>query len=62
MLFVGSMDYEPNIDAVCWFVKHIRPRICQRIAAARLIVVGVNPVAGVRELHDGNRVIVTGTG
>lgn len=40
MLFVGALDYEPNTDAVLWFIDEVLPLVRSRIPEARLRVVG----------------------
>jgi len=40
VLFVGSMGYRPNIQAVDWLVQEIWPAVRARVAAARLAVIG----------------------
>ena len=39
-MFVGALDYRPNIDGVCWFCRHVWPEILRRHPAARLLLVG----------------------
>ncbi|MHB1139755.1 MAG: glycosyltransferase family 4 protein, partial [Microthrixaceae bacterium] len=39
-LFVGALDYEPNSDAVEWFVRHVFPAVRRRVPDAQLRVVG----------------------
>jgi sugar transferase (PEP-CTERM/EpsH1 system associated) len=46
-VFVGAMDYPPNVDAVCWFVRDIWPAIRERYPMARFQIVGHNPVSAV---------------
>jgi len=61
VVFVGSMDWLPNEDAVRWFVEEILARIRTRRPAARLTIVGRDPPAAVRALGNGGRgVTVTG--
>lgn len=61
MVFTGAMDWLPNIDGIKFFVREILPRIRQRDAEARLVVVGSNPSDRlVRELAD-HSVRFTGT-
>jgi len=49
-VFVGALDYRPNIDAACWFCGEVWP-IVQRInPQAQLWLVGRAPVAAVRRL------------
>ena len=59
--FVGAMFYEPNIDAVHFFARRIFPLILQRLPNARFVIIGRDPTADVRALHDGSRITVTGT-
>jgi glycosyltransferase involved in cell wall biosynthesis len=40
LLFVGSMDYWPNRDAVDWFTSSVMPRILQKNPDTRLQLVG----------------------
>ena len=59
--FVGAMDYEPNVDAACWFAESIWPRVRRRCGDARWWVVGRSPVPSVLRLHDEGNIRVTGT-
>lgn len=49
-VFVGALDYRPNVDAVCWFAETVWPSIHGRIAGSKLWLVGRRPTAAVREL------------
>jgi glycosyltransferase involved in cell wall biosynthesis len=53
LVFLGSMDWRPNIDAVRWFVAGILPLIRRRYPECSLTVAGRNPTAEVR--HGGRR-------
>jgi sugar transferase (PEP-CTERM/EpsH1 system associated) len=59
LVFVGTMDYWPNIDGVVWFVREVLPQLRSRWPALRLHVVGRNPPAAVRALAC-DAVVVTG--
>src|SRR5215831_9334673 len=62
LVFVGSMDWMPNDDGIRWFASEIFVRIQERVAGARLTVVGRSPSPGIRELAARNPAIgVTGT-
>jgi glycosyltransferase involved in cell wall biosynthesis len=61
LLFVGKMDYHPNVDAVLFFYHTIFPRIRQVEPRAHLYIVGREPPAEIRALHTGTDVVVTGT-
>lgn len=60
MVFVGSLDYGPNEDAVLWFCRDILPLIAETLPEVSFTVVGKKPSERVRALHDGRRIIVTG--
>ncbi|HKT52469.1 MAG TPA: TIGR03087 family PEP-CTERM/XrtA system glycosyltransferase [Candidatus Angelobacter sp.] len=62
VLFAGSMDYAPNIDAVEWFYRNSLPLMRREMPELRFVIVGRNPSRAVRELaHDAGAVTVTGT-
>jgi glycosyltransferase involved in cell wall biosynthesis len=60
VLFVGAMDWEPNIDAVEYFCVEIWPSIQARVPATRFRIVGRDPVRRVRRLASSS-VEVTGS-
>jgi len=49
LVFVGSMDWHPNEDAMIWFVEEIYPRIRQQVSHARLTIVGRSPSLRLRK-------------
>ncbi len=59
-IFTGVMDYEPNVDGVCWFVAQCWPALRERFPDARLLVVGSRPTARVQALTATPGVTVTG--
>jgi glycosyltransferase involved in cell wall biosynthesis len=42
-VFLGMMNYHPNIDAVVWFTRSVWPQVRRRFPAAELRVVGRYP-------------------
>ncbi len=60
MIFVGSMDYVANIDAVEYFVLEILPRVRAAVPEAHLSIVGRDPDPRVRRLAEQAGVAVTG--
>lgn len=61
LLFVGTMSYQPNVDAVCFFCDEILPRLADcGFDACRFIIAGTNPAAAVRALGFRPSVTVTG--
>jgi glycosyltransferase involved in cell wall biosynthesis len=62
IVFVGSMDWLPNIDGVEWFVKETFPLIKAQKPYCRFTIVGRNPHPSIKALDDPSRgIIVTGT-
>jgi polysaccharide biosynthesis protein PslH len=60
ILFHGSMDYFPNLDAALYLAHRVLPRLRTRVPAVALRIVGRRPTAELRALHDGDRIVVTG--
>lgn len=61
LLFTGTMDYRPNVDAMQWFVTEILPRIRTRYPEIPLRIVGRAPTAAVKRLASASKgVTVTG--
>jgi glycosyltransferase involved in cell wall biosynthesis len=50
VLFLGSMDWEPNIDAVQYFCDTMWPAIVAAVPQARFRVVGRNPPPAIQRL------------
>src|SRR5207245_871635 len=49
-LFVGALDYLPNVDGISWFCREVWGEIRRRHPEARITVVGRQPTAAVRRL------------
>jgi glycosyltransferase involved in cell wall biosynthesis len=60
ILFVGSMDYHANIDAVLWFSETAWPEIARLHPELHFQIVGRDPAPAVRALAS-DRIHVTGT-
>jgi sugar transferase (PEP-CTERM/EpsH1 system associated) len=61
LVFVGSMDYHANIEAVTYFAREVWPRIQARVPGLTFWIVGSRPTAEVRALRDIKGVNVSGT-
>jgi len=59
LLFVGNMDYRPNIDAVTYFVNKVMPLLDQTLPNYVFWIVGINPRDEVLALKS-EKVHVTG--
>lgn len=50
LVFTGTMDYRPNVDAVAWFAREVMPILAARGARVAFWIVGANPAPAVRAL------------
>ena len=61
LVFVGLMDYYPNVEAATSFTRRIWPTLRQRFPNLTLSIVGANPTPAVLQLGNMEGVTVTGT-
>ena len=61
LIFDGTMDFRPNVDAVLWFAAEVWPRIRAERSDARFFIVGRNPSPQVLSLGETPGITVTGT-
>jgi glycosyltransferase involved in cell wall biosynthesis len=59
VVFVGAMDWEPNVDAMEYFCQQIWPLVLARSCEAKLRIVGRNPGDRIRRLTS-DSVQITG--
>jgi sugar transferase (PEP-CTERM/EpsH1 system associated) len=59
IVFTGTMNYRPNIDAMTWFAGKVMPRLRAHPAGPHLWIVGSSPTAAVKKLA-GPDIRVTG--
>ncbi len=60
LLFTGNMDYDPNVDAVVYFVDEILPTIVNAFPNVKFVIAGQRPIDKVKALDNGKNVFVTG--
>jgi sugar transferase (PEP-CTERM/EpsH1 system associated) len=60
VVFTGTMNYRPNVDAVAWFADAVLPALQRRWPALRFAIVGADPAPAVRRLAARPGVTVTG--
>jgi len=60
VVFTGSMDYFPNVDAVGFVCSKVWPRVRETMPEAELFLVGQHPEAAVRKWDGRAGVHVTG--
>jgi glycosyltransferase involved in cell wall biosynthesis len=62
IVFVGAMDWLPNIDGARYFVSEVLPRIRSKYPGARVVFAGRNPAPEIQALARQDSLIeVTGT-
>jgi len=54
ILFIGSLEWLPNLDAFKWFYKKIFPLILKKVPDVKLYVIGKNPPDDVKNIKDPN--------
>jgi len=59
LLFMGAMNYFPNVDGVEYFAREIFPLIKQQVPTAKFVIAGMHPTKRIRRLA-GPDIIVTG--
>lgn len=60
LLYIGKMDYRPNVDAMLWFGREILPIIQSEIPDTELKIVGMNPHPRLDELSTVPGIEITG--
>lgn len=60
IVFTGKMNYQPNVEAMIWFVNNIFPLIRNHIKDIELFIVGKDPVEEIVKLNEIEGVIITG--
>ena len=60
LVFTGTMNYRPNVDAVCWFAQAVMPLLRTRHPTPEFHIVGAQPAPAVRALAALPGVHVTG--
>src|SRR5204863_7679482 len=61
LVFTGSMDWQPNEDAVTYFADAILPRIRHQVPHVSVAIVGRRPSARVKAVAERAGMLVTGT-
>ncbi len=60
LVFVGVMDYYPNVDGCVWFADEILPQIQAKIPDVKFTIVGSKPTAEIVALGERPGIEVTG--
>ncbi len=60
LIYIGSMDWYPNEDAVAFFADEVLPQIHAEVPEVKFSIVGGNPSARVQKLAEREGIVVTG--
>jgi polysaccharide biosynthesis protein PslH len=60
VVFLGRMDYYPNIDGVLYFTKSVLPTVRAAVPDVEFRIIGSNPTPAIERLRQVSGVIVTG--
>lgn len=60
LIYIGSMDWYPNEDAVTFFADEVLPRIHEKLPNVQFSAVGGNPSPRVQKLAENPQILVTG--
>jgi len=60
LVFTGTMDFRPNVDAVLWFAREVLPRVRAEVPEAHFVVVGQRPHRRLDGLRGDPAVRLTG--
>jgi glycosyltransferase involved in cell wall biosynthesis len=60
LVFIGKMDYRPNVDAVLWFAQEVWPRLTSRRPDITWAIVGKNPHSRLHHLSQEKGIVITG--
>lgn len=61
LVFSGSMLYQPNVQAVLWFVNSCWDKVREAVPGAELVIQGRDPLPEIRALDGTRSIKVTGT-
>ena len=60
IVFLGKMNYAPNVDAVVYFANEVFPYIRARLPEAKFVIVGASPTKEVLKLGQISGISITG--
>nr|WP_302828666.1 glycosyltransferase family 4 protein [uncultured Bacteroides sp.] len=60
IVFVGKMNYEPNVVAVLHFANNVFPILCLDYPKLKFVIVGAHPDERVKKMAKNENIIVTG--
>lgn len=60
LVFSGTLDYRPNVDALVWFAHEVLPLLRARRPSLRVLAVGRRPAPALQQLALQRQIVLTG--
>jgi glycosyltransferase involved in cell wall biosynthesis len=60
LVFTGTMDFRPNVDAILWFAREVLPLIKEQVPGVRVYIVGQRPHTRLDVLRADPAITITG--
>jgi len=60
LIFIGSYNHQPNVDAVNWLYENIMPIVWETLPHLHLTLLGSNPTPQITNLNTHSNITVTG--
>ena len=60
LVFSGTLDYRPNVDALVWFAREVLPLLRARRPDLRVLAVGRRPAPALQQLAQHRHIVLTG--
>ena len=60
IVFTGTMDFRPNVEAMLWFAQEVLPAVKRAVPAVHFYIVGQRPHARLDSLRDDPAITLTG--
>lgn len=60
LVFTGTMDFRPNVDAMLWFARDVLPLVKARVPQVQVYIVGQRPHARLDVLRADPAITITG--
>ena len=60
LLFTGTMDFRPNVDAVLWFARNVLPLVKAQVPNVQFLIVGQRPHGRLSALRRDPAITLTG--
>ncbi len=61
LVFTGTMDFRPNVEAVLWFAREVLPQVKASVPDAHFVIVGRQPHPRLNVLRADPAIIITGS-